>query len=430
MNILLTHAYTKENKGDAAIVSVLLGQLRTSFPGSSIMIAMFDDEANYTSAEGYKVISSSLYLSLHRFQNRLCNVLYRVYIEGLLLLWALFYRLCGHSFTRVLPGSTRTLARAYLESDLFVPVGGGYLTAKKGIRGNLTLLFTLNPMIIGILLRKPVILHTQSIGPFGTALQGWVTSLVLNKTQLILTREDHTMRTLKMPGVKPHLIIRSVDAAFLFDADKEVQRSDFIEHVEALRSRSLVGITVRKWLQQEGQEHFERAIAQFADRIVQERHVRLLFIPQVTATVHQDDDREVASRIVSLIANKQHVINCTTNYDHYALKKLYGCLDFLVGTRFHSVIFSLTAYVPSIAIEYEYKTSGIMHDLGLSKWVIPIEQVTAGKLYEKFDQLLSEEEAYKAHLQRILPAYVIKAKAAEQHMKAAYERFKRQSSNH
>ena len=46
-------------------------------------------------------------------------------------------------------------------------------------------------------------------------------------------------------------------------------------------------------------------------------------------------------------------------------------LDYLVGTRFHSVIFALAARVPCIAIGYEHKTRGIMRDLSLDGWVLP-----------------------------------------------------------
>ncbi|HYT45237.1 MAG TPA: polysaccharide pyruvyl transferase family protein [Methylomirabilota bacterium] len=424
MKILLTHAYTKENKGDAAIVSVLLRQLNTAFPGSNITISIYDDDAKYKSFEGYKVISNSMYLSLYRFQSLLFKLLYTFYIESSLLLWALLYRFFGRSITFVLSKSTCNIAHEYLASDLFVPVGGGYLRAKKGIRENINILLSLNPIIIGILLKKPIILYTQSIGPFATAFQGWITRIVLNKTQLILMREDHTIKTLKTIGVKANLVTRTTDAGFLFDSDKEFRLSDLIKNAETLKSKTLVGITVRKWLKQEGQDNFEKAIALFVDRITKEKHISILFIPQVTSTVHNDDDRNVANRIVSLVANQQQVINCTGNYDHYELKKLYSCLDFLVGTRFHSVIFSLTSYVPAIAIEYEYKTSGIMKDLGLSEWVIPMEQVTADNLYEKFRQLLSEEDAYKQQLQQTLPNYILKAKEVENQMKEAYHSFK------
>lgn len=419
MKILLTHAYAKDNKGDAAIVSVLLQQLHSAFPDASITISTYDDEERYGTDE-HKVISNSMYVGIYRFRFLLLKLLYSFYIENTLLLWALLYKLFGHSFTALLPKRTRAIAQEYLASDLFVAAGGGYFRAKKGIQEDINIILLVNPLIIGILLKKPIILYTQSIGPFATAIQRWIMRAVLNRTQHIFVREEHTVATLKTIGIKSDLVTRTVDAGFLFDSEKAFQFSDLMKDAEALQSDLLVGITVRKWLSREGQHTFEKAIASFIDKITQEKRVRILFIPQVTSIIHRDDDRDVAKRIVAMVTNKQSVINCTDDYDHFQLKQLYGHLDFLVGTRFHSVIFSLTSHVPALAIEYEYKTRGIMNDLGLSEWVIPIEQVTAENLYEKFIQLLDEGDHYKQKLRQVLPAYALKAKEVEFQMKEIY----------
>lgn len=426
MKILLTHAYAKDNKGDAAIVSVLLQQLHSAFPGTNITISTYDDERRYAT-DKHKVISNSMYVGVYRFHFLPFKLLYSFYIENILLLWALLYNISGYSFTALLPKRVQTIAYEYLASDLFVAAGGGYLRAKTGIQEDINIILLLNPLIIGILLRKPIILYTQSIGPFATTFQRWIIRAVLNRTQHIFVREEHTVATLKTIGVKTRLVTRTVDAGFLFDSDKTFQLSDLIEDAETVKPDLLVGITVRKWLSEEGQHKFEKAIASFIDRITQEKRVRILFIPQVTSRVHNDDDRDVAKRIVAMVSNKQSVINCTDDYDHFQLKKLYSHLDFLVGTRFHSVIFSLTSYVPALAIEYEYKTGGIMKDLGLSDWVIPIEQVTEENLYEKFIQLLNVGDLYKQKLCQVVPAYTLKAKEVEPQMKEIYHNLKYRS---
>jgi colanic acid/amylovoran biosynthesis protein len=301
-----------------------------------------------------------------------------------------------------------------------VAAGGGYLRAKQGVQEDVNLLLLLNPLIVGSLLKKPMVLYTQSIGPLASPLQEWLVRTVLNRTQHIFVREDHTVATLQRIGVKPALVTRTIDAGFLFRSEQAFPLSEIIKDKEMLQSHLLVGITVRKWLDQEGQKRFERAIANFIERLTREKPVCVLFIPQVTSTLHRDDDRDVAERIVNMVPERCNVINCTGSYDHFQLKQLYSHLDVLVGTRFHSVIFSLTSYVPAVAIEYEYKTGGIMNDLGLSQWVIPIEEVTAENLYEKFLQLENEKEWYVQHLHQVLPEYIVKAKEVARQMKEIY----------
>ena len=97
-------------------------------------------------------------------------------------------------------------------------------------------------------------------------------------------------------------------------------------------------------------------------------------------------------------------------YDHQTIKALYGRLDYLVGTRFHSVIFALTSFVPAIAIGYEHKTEGIMRDLGLEKWVMPIENVRVDLLKALFDDLVKNRNEYIQHLQEVLPPYIERAR--------------------
>ncbi len=94
---------------------------------------------------------------------------------------------------------------------------------------------------------------------------------------------------------------------------------------------------------------------------------------------------------------------------HENLKALYGKLDYLIGTRFHSVIFALTSGTPAIAIEYEHKTGGIMRDLELDKWVCKIEHVKANHMKGLFDQLVEQRAGYVHRLNTHLPAYIAEA---------------------
>src|SRR2546430_13523272 len=70
-----------------------------------------------------------------------------------------------------------------------------------------------------------------------------------------------------------------------------------------------------------------------------------------------------------------------------------GIRDLTVtGVQTCALPISLTSDVPAIAIEYEHKTSGIMHDLELEKWVIRIEDVTADNLARMVDELMLRSE--------------------------------------
>jgi colanic acid/amylovoran biosynthesis protein len=228
---------------------------------------------------------------------------------------------------------------------------------------------------------------------------------VLKRMTLILLREDTSMALLASLGVTSN-VTRAVDSGFLLRSNEQVDiRRSYNIPTDGL----LVGVTVRSWLKGEAQTAYEKAVANSLDTLIETTKAYVIFIPQVTAT-KGDDDRLVSKRVYEFMRHKQAARLVNDAPDHHRIKALYDSLDILLGTRFHSVIFSLTSYVPVLAIEYEHKTSGIMRDLKLENWVIKIEEATSENLTERLQKLVLEQTQYRQHLRRYLPPYVHQAR--------------------
>ncbi len=168
----------------------------------------------------------------------------------------------------------------------------------------------------------------------------------------------------------------------------------------------LVGVTARRWLAPAEQEGYERALAATID-MLQADGARVVLIPQVTTDYLGDDDRIVERRIAGYCTSAP--LRLDEQLDYRELKGLYTECSLLIGTRFHSVIFSLTSGVPCVAIEYEHKTRGIMADLGLEEWVLPIAEVTVARLWPLVARLRADPAAYRELLQQRIPGYVREA---------------------
>lgn len=419
MNILITHAYTQDNKGDAAILSVMLSQLRIIFPKSQIKILSLEDSLKNKTFEGATLISSFLFHSIFTYKNYVLKIIYTTYIITFTLIWASVFRLFHVNISIILHKPIKLIAEEFRCSDIIIPIGGGYLRAKPTIVDTLNLILLIHPILLSIILKKPVIMYSQTVGPFYNTFQKFITRIVLNRTKLIIAREDITVNYLKTIGIRDDLVVKSVDAGFLL---KENNNFVFEEIIPAkiLFNKTLIGITVRNWLPKNEQQNYEQEFAYFIDKVLLDKSCLIIFIPQVTSVTYADDDREVATRMVKLIHNKNQIVNLTGKYSHHQIKALYSNLNFLVGTRFHSVIFALTNHIPTIAIEYEYKTSGIMKDLNLSKWVIKIEDVNSNLLVNKFTKLLEEKEEYLNILNKNLPPYIKEAENTVNLVKEAY----------
>jgi colanic acid/amylovoran biosynthesis protein len=397
MKTVVSHTYSAQNAGDAILLSVLLQDIRSVAPSADINILTIDNVSEGEAFEGHPVLPSFMFHALNRCRLRPLKLLHTVCIVSATAAAAGWYAATG----RRLPLG-RTLGRLmdiYTSADIVIPAGGGYLRGKKGLSSTVELILLLHPLTLSLILSKPIVMYTQSIGPFGNQLQSWLASRVLKKVDLIIAREDISYRLLESMGVNKN-VIRSVDAAFASEGGPTISLR---ERLGTPPGALLVGFTVRRWLAGRGQERYEQAMAELADAVIDRHHAEVVFIPQVTVEHHMDDDRITSRRVAARMRGHAHVLNDQANYR--TTRGIYGDLNILIGTRFHSVIFALTSGVPALAIQYEHKTAGIMHDLGLDEWVLEMEHVNGPQLVERFEALMVHGDAYLETLRKRLPEY-------------------------
>lgn len=398
-NIIISHVYSSDNKGDAALTSVLIEDLRRKFKGATITILKLESIKRHGTFEGVPEKPSFMYYVANKYNNPILKLGYALYMMSATLLWAKWYRLTGYQL--YLPAHLREVAQLYRQCDLIVPVGGGYIRSRKGLAMRFNVPLLLHPLLFGYLLGKPTVLYAQSMGPFQNKLEKLITAFVLRRMTLILLREDTSLALLSHMGVKVN-VSRAVDSGFLLRSKEKI---NIRQNYGIPDDRLLVGVTVRSWLNGEAQTTYEKAVAGSLDRLVESVKAHVIFIPQVTAT-KGDDDRIVSTRVHDFMRHRQAVTLIDDEPDHHRIKALYDNLDVLLGTRFHSVIFSLTSFVPVLAIEYEHKTSGIMHDLKLEDWVVKIEDVSSDNLTGLLQKLIHERDKYRHHLRLQLPSYL------------------------
>lgn len=403
MKVAIVNAYDRHNAGDAALLSALIGQVRLAFPAADVSYAGLESRLEHVEFEGGRNLGSIRRWVGDDTVARSRRMSRKALALGLLLLPAAALRtLARYSST---DGVSEPLGevRALDGADLVVGLGGGYLNGSPSLAGTLNVLFLLLPLILAHRLRRPTVLAPQSYGPFGSRVQVAMVRFCLNRVGRVYVREDSSLALLRASGVRVSVLCRGIDSAFALD-DRPAPHPAATDGAGHLR----VGITARAWLPGRKQESYERSLAAFVDWLQQSRGATVTLVPQVTSGYQGDDDRIVTRRVASYCATEPAVIE--EQLDHVALRTLYGDFDFVVGTRFHSVIFSLTSGTPALAIEYEHKTSGIMGDLGLGQWVMPIEAVTADRLCRRFEDLEAADADYQRHLREALPDYIGRAR--------------------
>lgn len=416
MNIIINHVYSEDNKGDAALLSVLVNDIRQVFGISTqITILSTDNVKENHTFEGVSVEKSFMHYVVNKGSN-ISKLLYSIFIIYTLI-WAYVSKTTGISFP--IPKKIHTLVLLYKNTNLVISVGGGYIRGKKGFRSTIGLMLSLHPFRLAKIFNKLIIGYPQSIGPFGNKFQEFLVKKHLKKFDILMIREDISIQLLNRLGITKN-IVRTIDSGFLFESKEE---KNLLSKLEIPTGKLIVGITVRNWLNPKEQKKYEKSFALFIDYVVKKYNARIILIPQVTSRYLNDDDREVNKRVYEYIQDKKEVILLNNNYNHHQIKSIYSNLNFLIGTRFHSVIFALTSYVPCLAIEYEHKTSGIMKDLGLKEWVIPMEEVDYDNLVMFFDKLVQNRDKYLAKLREKMPMYLQEAGKTREILKKFASKF-------
>jgi colanic acid/amylovoran biosynthesis protein len=212
----------------------------------------------------------------------------------------------------------------------------------------------------------------------------------------------------------------TTDAAFLIEAETPSDL-DLSEHDEIQ-----VGLTVRRWFRRESDQlRYEQVLASFVDWLIAARRARAIFVPQVTHTLADDDDRTVARRIVGRMKHPDGALLLDRELRPGEIKDLCGRMTYFVGTRMHSAIFALSMGVPVLAIGYLPKTAGLMEELGLSEWTLPIESLEDDKLRHAYDRLVARGQDLRAMLSRQVPKLTAAALRNGRSVEEAFLRWRR-----
>jgi colanic acid/amylovoran biosynthesis protein len=293
----------------------------------------------------------------------------------------------------------------YLNCDCLISVGGGFINDnyRPAILGRLFNLY------FAKLLKKPVIIYAQSVGPFNTIIYKKLACFVLNRVDLILLRDNKSREMLEKLGVTIPPIYVTADAAFSlhphdFDVGTNLLRN---EGFDIGNEKLKVSISVRKWNYYEknnihGHEKYIRSIASVADYLIEKKNAEVIFASTCTGFGgYHYDDRIVAFEVLKYMKNKAKIL--CGEYSPLQLSSIYGNMDLHIGTRMHSNILAMISGTPFIAIQYEFKTGGLMDSIGLNDFVVDVNHINSESLIWLVEKAINEKESIKQKILDKIP---------------------------
>ncbi|MCL6584921.1 MAG: polysaccharide pyruvyl transferase family protein [Anoxybacillus sp.] len=391
MNILIVNAHSSRNKGDAGIILSMIDSLRKNIPNCNIKIKSRFPEID-TNAYDVSVAPCVANVSIDPKESKFLKLLSAIKLLTLL------------------RGNTINIPESedYEWADVVVSCGGGFLLS-HGF--STALLQHLVQIKVALDYKKPVIIYSQSIGPFYSRFMRKISKLILDKVTKIYIREEISQQWLERIGCQNKEIALVPDSAFCLEMEPS-SRVDFLfESIKQQHDGPYIGMTVRDWNfpEVDNKAYYRkkyinsiRAAIQF---IEEKYYGKVLLMPQVLGPNPFNDDRIISREILDGLPNTNAEL---IDYDLHPreLKYFYSKMDMFVGTRMHSNIFSLSSKVPTVAINYEHKTKGIMDLLDLSEFVLDINEITEESIIKTIVKCWDNRYELQTHLTEKIPLVV------------------------
>lgn len=404
--ICIINVFGATNRGDAAIFVSLVKVVKDLFlrhnrEVSISALARYATDMHWSPILKDITFYEPLFASYYR--SRWARRFFSVYIITVMFLWFLGLHRLAES---LLPERKRQAIRAMEDADYVLSCGGAFLDDSSP-----SFILNLLEIQLASILGKPVVLVSQSIGPFRRSWARHLARFILKNVDYVLPRETWSERyVVEQLGIPKQRVRLVPDLAF--DAPR-VEKSialEFLARFNVDTSKPLVGMTVLKWSYPgcgnpaEMHKRYTAAMARFCDYVIDKYGADIIFIPQyVRGPEMGKDDMDVAVEVRDQIRNQTHVHLLPREFAPDAVKGIIGCMSVFVGTRMHSNIFALSQFIPTMAISYLPKTTYIMEALGLSDYVIDITEVDITKLMGLFDRLWANRSSLTTQLQRVIP---------------------------
>lgn len=199
---------------------------------------------------------------------------------------------------------------------------------------------------------------------------------ILREHDHIFARESITFRALQQHGVTQASL--RPDPAFSLPPEPFPLPEQFREPVSALNLSPLM-------LRKSG-----RLLNDFVDaaRFLLQRAKTLLLLSHVTMPV--DNDEDALDAIAGRLSAEERSRLCRTpkNLNAAQRKYLISRCALLVCCRTHASIAGYSTGVPTLVVCYSVKSQGIGADLGMERWVLPLER--SAELVPLIDALWAE----------------------------------------
>ena len=409
------------NRGDQALIWETVSVAREAgYCGDYYMIAPAE-KSRQSESEGIHHTESILpHPSIHfKYKNniqydRLLKIKWALVsvcdgVKAVALLW----KPMRNIVKRFYPENVQSSIEVFERADAAFVKGGGFLHSYGGLVNTYANFYDLYHIILALSMGKDVYVMPNSYGPFLSPGTGRMIRKVLSKCSFISVRESISQKMLSdRLGIKAELF---PDLAFYLEPCSKLDKAQADRLSMIPFERKCVAITVRPYRfpgtsdPEQEYEDYKHAIKDFIVYLDRQGYYPVLVEHTFSLTEHEQDMSCIRDIAEMLGDSCGYTVYSDRSLDCRQLKYVYSKFEYILGTRFHSVIFSLAAGVPAIAVTYGgNKGQGIMKDMGLSEYALSIGEVDLKSLTTVFDRLVQDPDHVKKKIRTYLDSMNIR----------------------
>lgn len=297
----------------------------------------------------------------------------------------------------------KLIVNEFQEAESVFVKGGGFLHSYGPITDSYLMYFSTYHIRLALALGKKVIILPNSIGPLKNSVAKHIVLKCLRECALVTVRENISKKCLEDFGIDSKCF---PDLGFYLKST-EHEMSSYLQKNGVPTDAKKVVITLRPYRFSGSSNHDElyknyvSGVKNLVDYLVESGY-HITFIAHTLGPSSHENDSIAIKEVMNLLSSE--TLSSVTFIEDFNLncrdiEKIYSYYDYMVGTRFHSVIFSLNMYVPSIAISYGgNKGKGVMKDLGNSDFSIDMDKIQENTIVEMFKKLTNQKMEYIENL--------------------------------
>lgn len=216
-------------------------------------------------------------------------------------------------------------------------------------------------------LGKRYAIYSPSIGPFNANKPYYVrrAKKVLSEANFVSLRDMQSYSYAQELGIKFH---KAIDTAFLESPDYALPKE--IEVMLPEKYVVIVPHELYKWHRDftaYSKNDFDSFFRRLIDKFVSNGE-KIVLLPQ-TYESHLDDERY----FYELSSNKPNIIVVPTKYPSDIQQMIIAKAEYVVGARYHTIVFAINNKTPFFCLSYEHKMIDMLRILGMEKSLLGID---------------------------------------------------------